>query len=502
MVTSEKNSAQRRRSVASFMFSEPIRDCFELTSGETVNGWKVIEPVGRGGFGMVFKVKKGSRIAALKIYSEECVNASSRKDERWRFSREIAILKSGKGSFAPELYESGEHNGVPYFIMEYLVPVRPDAMPQDDSGIVKLMVDLTVAVEKLHNLRIPGDDSAGWIHCDIKPHNIARRQNGHYVLIDFGSAHEMDPEGTDEHEISENSMNYRSGKYRLAGTKYYEPPELCFRPCRDIYALGHVIRDCFKEDVPFEWSIIINKCISWQPKHRYPNVTALQNDIVGLEKLRKRVYMKLRTEKIKEQRGVERSLGKIKQKKTEWHRILALDDERSTAELTVFRISLGKNGRAGSYVVDEPLRLKENTVVMVEGPGCLEADISGPDSSIVVVRQYAVLNNVSSECPPENDLLYAIIGPGGYLNMKNIKEADRKRFFPVDGKRRIFRDLDATTAFLFNGPETFCGVERQTLDGIRRSKLPAAYRKQLLEFFSGKCFSVNPRLVALPLYFR
>ena len=267
-------AAKRKKFLPDPMFADPIPDCPALTSGETVDGWRVVEPVGKGGFGMVFRVRKKGVEGALKICLVNAGSEGEAAGERWRFEQEVEVLGLANGEFAPRLYGKGIHNGEPYFVMEYLEPVRPNAMPNSDTGIAKLMLDLTDAIGALHE--------RGWVHCDIKPQNIARRADGKYVLIDFGSAHKMDPEGATEHRIDEFSRGVRGSRYVVAGTKYYEPPELCFRPCRDVYALGHVLRDCFKEEVPFEWSMIINKCISWRPQYRYPDVDELRNDIADL----------------------------------------------------------------------------------------------------------------------------------------------------------------------------------------------------------------------------
>jgi hypothetical protein len=53
--------------------------------------------------------------------------------------------------------------------------------------------------------------------------------------------------------------------------------------------------------------------------------------------------------------------------------------------------------------------------------------------------------------------------------------------------------MDATTAFRFNGPDTFFGIVQQTVDGLEKSDLPLRYRNQLIEFFKGESFSVTPR---------
>lgn len=469
------------------IFGTEIRECRELTCGEVVNGWKAVEFIGGGGFGKVFKVKKkvkeGWQTGALKIYSPPDERGSHAESEKWRFIQEVKLLKALGGHFAPMFYDSGMFRGVPFFVMEFLTPLKPSTMPGNDPEIRRMMLDLSEGVRKLHD--------EGWIHCDIKPDNVGRMVDGKYVLIDFGSAHIRDPDGVEIHQIRENTRNVRSGVYRICATKYYDPPDLNFTPARDIYALGHLLRDCFKDVVPPEWSLIINKCISWQSKYRYPNAFMLWDDVYHIEEKRAEIYWDLRKKKIKEHRAVERSLAKAVPKDVKWEAILSHDQDLTSPDMTVFRIELGKYP-VTCFTVKEPLRLKENTVVLISGCGVLKADISGPSSSIVVLREYAALNNVNAKCPPENELLYAIVGPGGYLNFPKIKEADRPKFFLEKGKRRIFRDIDATTAFRFNGPDTFSDIERQSIAGLRKSDIPKRYRDQLMAFFKGDGFSVIP----------
>ena len=80
---------------------------------------------------------------------------------------------------------------------------------------------------------------------------------------------------------------------------------------------------------------------------------------------------------------------------------------------------------------------------------------------------------------------------GSYLNFTDLRSDQYRAFFP-DQRRRILRDIDATTSFQFGGPETFSGVEKETLDAIRESRLPESYKKTLLDFFSGENFTVLP----------
>lgn len=473
------------------MFSTEIRECPELACGESVNGWEVEELIGGGGFGKVFRVRKGKLKGALKIYSPSGDQEAS-EDEKWRFHQEIELLRRIRGRFAPSLYDSGAFRGAPYFVMELLTPLKPSTMPKNDEEIKQMMLNLTESVGELHEMQLNDSEAKGWIHCDIKPDNIGRLSDGKYVLIDFGSAHERDPDGVERHQIGENTHNVKNGVYRICATKYYDPPDMNFSPARDVYALGHLLRDCFTSDVPLEWSLIINKCISWQPRYRYQTALELWNDVNEINRIKREAYWRLRKKKIEEQRMVERSLAEAVQNVVEWEEILSLDQGLTVCGLTVFRIELTREP-AVSFVVKEPLVLRENTVLLISGRGVLRADISGPSSSIVVLRGYASLNNINEKLPPDNELLYAIVGPGGYLNFPSIKDTDRRKFFPDNGKRRIFRDLDATTALRFNGPDTFSGIEQQTINGLQNSDLPERYRNQLIEFFKGETFSVIPR---------
>ena len=199
----------------------------------------------------------------------------------------------------------------------------------------------------------------------------------------------------------------------------------------------------------------------------------------------------MRTEKIAEQREVERSLSEADLVSISRDRILRLDERLSNAERTVFKVEFPANERL-HYVVTEPICLRENTILMISGKGMLEAEISGPDSSVVVLRDYAVLHNTSDTLPPENALMYVIVGPGSYLNFTDLGSDQYREFFP-DSHRRILRDIDATTSFRFGGPETFSGIESETLDAIKGSRLPESYKETLLDFFSGKKFTVQPK---------
>ena len=466
------------------MFTTEIWDCDVLNQGDVVGRWRVDGYLGAGGGGAVYHVAEvnGSRIGALKVFRGDLMNDVHHGVDRILQERRlISRLQSTRGM--PELYDQGEYKGRPYFVREDLDPIEPDELPSDNEGLCLFLYHLLYSLKALHGI--------GWVHCDIKPWNIARKKGDRLcVLIDFGSAHRIE-EGDHVYFKGQKTINTINGQYARSGTHGYDAPENSFTPARDIYAVGHVIRDCFAKDVPPEWGLIINRCISNRPDYRYSDVMALIQDVEKLKlgKLQHEAYWPLRIRQIKVQREIERSLADADEVVASLEELLQSDNERSIGGLKVFWIRLTRSPTC-HFVLRDRLVLAENTVLIISGKGVLDADISGPATSVVVLRDYAAFNNLTCEPPPENDLTYVMVGPGSYLNFPKVTSDDYKTFFP--DRRRILRDLDATTSFRFGGPTSFAEVEKDALAAIDESVMPKCYKDILLKFFKGEDFTVIP----------
>ena len=469
------------------------RRLYQLKKGIVATGkhdsYKVVGCLGSGGFGAIYTVRRvgDNLLAVLKMSTE--VKKNGLGGERIR--REAWVMRRcGKDNpdLIPRVLDSGAVDGRPFFVMENLHKLSWSLDRSDEQGLPDMAESRILFFRKLiESIRAVHD--AGFVHCDIKPENIMQRPDTHRpILIDFGSAHpiesdEVFPRATNRNWIE---LTQKSGAF----TRGYDAPEDAFTIQKDIFAIGQVIRDSFKQAVPFEWMEIIGRCVSRNPRFRYDSLAALAKDISLVERRRRKRYWEMRKEKIAEQREVEHSLADALQVVVPRDRVLHLDERLSNAERTVFKVEFPANERL-HYVVNEPICLRENTILIISGKGMLDADISGPDSSVVVLRDYAVLHNTSDALPPENELMYVIVGPGSYLNFTELRSDQYRAFFP-DHRRRILRDIDATTSFRFGGPETFSGIEKETLDAIRGSRLPESYKKTLLDFFSGEKFTVLP----------
>ena len=471
------------------------RRLYQLRKGIIATGkhdsYKVVGCLGSGGFGAIYTVRRvgDNLLAVLKMSTEVKKNGPGGA----RIRREAWVMRQcGRANpdLVPQVLDTGDVCGRPFFVMENLQRLEWSSDRSDEQGLpdsaerrILFFKQLIESIGAVH--------AAGFVHCDIKPENIMQRPDTHRpILIDFGSAHliesdEVFPRATNRHWVE---LTRKYGQMAL--TPGYYAPEDAFTIQKDIFAVGQVIRDSFGKSVPFEWMEIIGRCISRNLRFRYDSLAELAKDISFVDRRRRKRYWEMRTEKIAEQREVEHSLADASQVVVPRDRVLHLDEGLSNAERTVFKVVFPANERL-HYVVNEPICLRENTILIISGKGMLDADISGPDSSVVVLRDYAVLHNNSDVLPPENELMYVIVGPGSYLNFTELRSDQYRAFFP-DHRRRILRDIDATTSFRFGGPETFSGVEEETLDAIRGSRLPESYKKALLDFFSGEKFTVLP----------
>ena len=471
------------------------RRLYQLKKGIVATGkhdsYKVVGCLGSGGFGAIYTVRRvgDNLLAVLKMSTE--VKKNGLGGERIR--REAWVMRRcGKDNpdLIPRVLDSGAVDGRPFFVMENLHKLSWSLDRSDEQGLPDMAESRILFFRKLiESIRAVHD--AGFVHCDIKPENIMQRPDTHRpILIDFGSAHPIESDEVFPRATNRNWIELTQKSGRMAFTRGYDAPEDAFTIQKHIFAIGQVIRDSFKQAVPFEWMEIIGRCVSRNPRFRYDSLAALAKDISLVERRRRKRYWEMRKEKIAEQREVEHSLADALQVVVPRDRVLHLDERLSNAERTVFKVEFPANERL-HYVVNEPICLRENTILIISGKGMLDADISGPDSSVVVLRDYAVLHNTSDALPPENELMYVIVGPGSYLNFTELRSDQYRAFFP-DHRRRILRDIDATTSFRFGGPETFSGIEKETLDAIRGSRLPESYKKTLLDFFSGEKFTVLP----------
>ena len=222
------------------------------TPEQTIAHYRIMEPIGAGGMGAVFKAydKKLHRIVALKVLPNEYL---TQQDRRRRFFQEARAASALNHPHILTVYEVGEENGKPYIAMEY---VEGDTLRQKiESRELKIKQTLDIAIQisdglaKAHEL--------GIIHRDLKPENLMISRDGYAKILDFGLAKLVAQReralAADSEQKTLLRVNTESGT--LLGTVNYMSPEQLLgqrvdRRC-DIFSLGVVLCEMLTGSCPF-----------------------------------------------------------------------------------------------------------------------------------------------------------------------------------------------------------------------------------------------------------
>src|SRR3970040_1184256 len=158
---------------------------------ETVGKYEIIERIGRGGMGLVYKARDPilDRFVALKVISTD---ADITEELRARFFREAQACARLSHPNIVTVYDMGEHEGRLFFVMELLegdelrklIAQRKDLTLQDKLSILMQVCD---ALHYAHE--------RGIVHRDVKPCNIMLLRNGQVKVLDFGIAQIAATEG-------------------------------------------------------------------------------------------------------------------------------------------------------------------------------------------------------------------------------------------------------------------------------------------------------------------
>jgi WD40 repeat protein/tRNA A-37 threonylcarbamoyl transferase component Bud32 len=204
-----------------------------------VPGYEVLEVLGRGGMGVVYKARHVAlkRSVALKMIR---TGAHAGTAELSRFRAEAEAVARLQHPNVVQIHEVGEHDGLPFLCLEYVdggsLAGQLGGIPLTPARAAELVEVLARAMHAAH--------LKGVVHRDLKPHNVLLTAEGLPKVSDFGLAK----------DLTEAEGQTRTGA--VLGTPSYMAPEQAegkkeVGPAADVYALGAILYECLTGRPPF-----------------------------------------------------------------------------------------------------------------------------------------------------------------------------------------------------------------------------------------------------------
>ncbi|HOX05101.1 MAG TPA: protein kinase [Planctomycetota bacterium] len=286
---------------------DTIMEFAEESAGKPIDfeipGYQIIERVGEGGMGIVYKARQVSmdRVVALKVLSEKYSSNGEFIDRFIREARAAGKLNHPNVIHVHDVSRAGGRN---FFSMEFVDgPSVKKLLKQ--SGRLPVGKCMEIIVQAAKALEFAHEN--GIIHRDVKPDNIMLTSEGIVKIADLGIAKSFEEEDPAQ----------QPGKRRVLGTPHYMAPEQAMGKAldrrADVYSLGATFYHMLTGTTPFKGTtvaellkahvqerlepvqhlnaevpdavcFVVERMMAKLPEKRYENMTRLLEDLERVQR--------------------------------------------------------------------------------------------------------------------------------------------------------------------------------------------------------------------------
>ncbi|MDQ3748282.1 MAG: protein kinase [Acidobacteriota bacterium] len=277
--------------------------------GENINQYKILEKIGAGGQGTVYKAQdtKLDRTVVIKVLPPEL---TAKTANYRRFEREAQLCSQLDHPNICTIYDFHQEDGVFYIAMQYVegknVRQLVSGRPLDLQSALSIAIQVCDALAYTH--------SRGIIHRDIKAGNIMANDSGQVKILDFGLAKLIQDEpsehtkGLDRTEITELGVPYGTATYAapeqakgektdhradifstgvllyemLTGIWAFQGKTVIDVRHQVLYGTPKPLSEMRAEPLPPQLQQILDRALAKEPKDRYQKISQMRDDLRGV----------------------------------------------------------------------------------------------------------------------------------------------------------------------------------------------------------------------------
>ncbi len=266
----------------------------DVAVGRTVAGHRLVEKIGEGHFGEVWKAEYLGHTVALKIFTGHRKRSNLRREAFAQYA--LGRVGGGDAQYFPHVEHIELESDPPYMRMEFV-----EGRPLEDllaSPALSLEQRLALGLRILE--AVAAVHRHGFVHGDLSPLNILVTHDGHVKLIDVGYGALFDEGAQDiamSHEADERPLGVASPLYAAPERFKAEFLEGCGKPS-DVFSFGKILYRLITGEAPFvikpvsmkfralgsAWDDYLFRCLEEAPSKRFADGQAALDEYRRLYK--------------------------------------------------------------------------------------------------------------------------------------------------------------------------------------------------------------------------